>query len=246
MTLPFVMTGSAVADMDLDGISDLVVVGRDPSDAGRLGWVRGASTRQLALESADALVGLPFQPTAVRSGDANGDGTPDAFAYARGVADGLAIAPGQTGGGFAEAEPAPLGARIGQVAIGAFATDTPGADVLVAAPEDTRLIVAALGLAAPAIATTSVFPYHPAFATAVEWDGEPGDEALVADGIDPEVRWFRFAADGTATEDARVSTPYAAQLVLVPDLDGDLTPDLLVGHFAQSAFSVRLSSEGAG
>jgi len=244
--LPFVMTGSTVADMDADGTADLVVVGHDASDVGRLGWVRGASSRQLALGSSAELVGLPFLPTAVRSGDANGDGTPDAFTYAPGVADGMAIAPGQAGGGFAAAEPTALGARIGQVAVGAFATGTTAADVLVAAPQDMRLVVAELGAGPPAIATTDVFPYRPAFATAVEWDGEPGDEAIVGDAIDPEVRWFRFAADGAATEEARVSTPYAAQLVLVPDLDGDGTADLLVGHFAQAAFSVRLSSEGSG
>jgi hypothetical protein len=243
--LPFVMTGSTVADMDGDGTSDLVVVGHDAADVGRLGWVQGASSRQLALVSSVELA-LPFLPTAVRSGDATGDGTPDAFAYAPGVADGLAIAAGETGGGFAAAQATAIGARIGQVAVGAFATGTPATDVLVTAPQDMRLLVAEVGTGTPAVASTPVFPYHPALAIAVEWDGEPGDEALVADGIDPELRWFRFAPDGSAREDARVSTPYAAQLVLVPDLDGDGTADLLVGHFAQAAFSVRLSSEDPG
>lgn len=245
VALPFVMTGSTAADMDGDGVVDLVVVGHDAADAGQLGWVRGNATRELALASSSQLDGLAFLPTAVRSGDANGDGTPDAFPYAR-VRDGLAIAPGQAGDGFADAQPATLGASVGQLAVGAFASGTAAPDVLVAAPDDMQLLVAELGTGAPAVASTSVFPYRPALATAVEWDGEPGDEAVVADGFDPEVRWFRFAADGTASEDARVSTPYAAQLVLVPDLDGDDTPDLLVGHFAQAAFSVRLSSEGSG
>jgi hypothetical protein len=131
---------------------------------------------------------------------------------------------------------------VGQVAIGEFASASPAADVLVVSPDDMRLVLAEPG----AVVSTPVFPYRPAFATAVEWDGQDGDEALVADGFDPEVRWYRFAADGAAREDARVHTPYAAQLVLVPDLDGDDVADLVVGHFAQAAFSVRLSSEGSG
>jgi hypothetical protein len=244
VALPFLMTGSSIADMDGDGISDLVLVGHvDASAVGTLGWVTGAASRELALVTSSELAGLAFLPTAVRSGDANGDGTPDAFAYARGVAD-IGIAPGEAGG-FAAAVSAPVGARVGQVAIGAFASASAAVDVLVASPDDMRIVVTELGAGTPAVASSSVFPYRPALATAVEWDGEPGDEAILADGFDPEVRWFRFAADGAAHEDARVSTPYAAQLVLVPDLDGDGTSDLLVAHFAQSAFSVRLSGEGA-
>lgn len=245
VALPFVMTGSSVADMDADGVSDLVLVGHEAaSGVGTLGWVKGAASRELALVTSSELAALTFLPTAVRSGDANGDGTPDAFAYARGVAD-LGIAAGEDGGGFAAAQAAPVGARVGQVAIGAFASASAAVDVLVASPDDMRIVVTELGTGAPAVASTSVFPYRPALATTVEWDGQPGDEAIVVDGFDPEVRWFRFDADGTAHEGARVSTPYAAQLVLAPDLDGDDVPDLLVAHFAQAAFSVRLSSEGA-
>jgi hypothetical protein len=243
--LEFTMTGSAVADVNADGVDDLVVVGHDPDAMAYLGWVPGAADRNLAIGSSMPMDGLAFVPTAVRTGDADGDGTPDAFAYTSGVVDALAVAHGQPGGGFTDALPTTLGSRVGQIAVGAFSPSAAGTDVLVAAPEDMRLVVADISAAAT-VATTPVYPYRPALPIAVEWDGEAGDEALVADGFDPEVRWFAFTANGTATERGRISTPYAAQLVLVPDLDGDDVPDLLVGHFAQSAFSVRLSTEGSG
>jgi hypothetical protein len=232
--LGFRLSSSAASDVDGDGIEDLVIVGRDATDAGQLAWVRGSGDRMIAVAESDPIVGLPFLPNGVRTAE----GAAGAVVFGAGIADGLAVANADALGSFGPMQPLAVGARVGQVSLGAFGQDTEEINVLVAAPEDSRLVLTG---AAGLIGQTDLFPYRPAFTTPIDWDNELGDEALVVDGVDPEIRWFRFGDDGVGEESGRIDSPYAAQYVLTPDIDGDGTSDLVVGHYAQSAFSVRLA-----
>lgn len=238
--LGFRLSSSAASDVDGDGIDDLVIVGRDAADAPQFVWVRGAADRALTPAAAGMALGLPFAPSGVRASPVAADGTLDAVVFAPDVPDGVAVADADALGVFGPMQPLPIGARVGLVTLGAFGADTDETKLLVTSPQDTRLVLA--DTAGSAIATL-LFPYRPAFATPVDWDDAPGDEALVIDGVDPEIRWFRFGSDGVAEDSGRIPTPHAAQYVVTPDLDGDAVPDLVVGHYAGSAFSVRLARD---
>lgn len=239
--LGFRLSSSAASDVDGDGIEDLVIVGRDAAEVGQFAWVRGTADRAIALSDSDPIVGLPFLPSGVRTAPVAADGANDAVVFAPGVLDGVAVADADALGVFGPMEPLVVGARVGGVTLGAFGENTDEPNVLVAAPQDSRLVLTG---PAGSVGATELFPYRPAFATPVDWDTELGDEALVIDGFDPEIRWFRFGSDGVGEDSGRIPFPHAAQYVVTPDLDGDDVPDLLVGHYAQSAFSVRLASDG--
>ncbi|HTR97468.1 MAG TPA: FG-GAP-like repeat-containing protein [Candidatus Acidoferrales bacterium] len=89
----------AIGDFDQDGVPDLVIAGGTGS-AGRITVRRGLgrdSTGAFAF-APPAFLGLPAMPTAIATGDANGDGALDLVVA---HANGLAVLLGSTSGGHA-------------------------------------------------------------------------------------------------------------------------------------------------
>jgi len=240
IALPLVLTTAAILDADGDGRRDLLAFGIDPQQAPAMAIVRGLGARGFAPGPAIPLTD-GATPTGVRTGDLDGDGHVDAITWIAGVADTVAVRLGDGAGSFGPATPLAPATAAGHIAVGDVAAG--GSDELViAAPSQQRLVIGT----GDAADMASVSPYRPAqstIAALTETSGERSQGALVVDGFEPEVRYYVVDRDGAPQEHGRLETPHAAQWVAAPDLDGDGSSDLLVGHLARGAFSVWLSSE---
>lgn len=225
--MPFPLGTSAIDDVDGDGHADLVALG-----GAQLVVVRGDASRTLVAADAFGLA-TAMAPSGVRTGDVDGDGELDAVTWTVDQPGSVALSRGHGDGTFAPAEPRALDTAAASIALGSL-DDDGGLELVALAPAQHRLVI---DRADAASITTDVPRYRPALAAIAS------AHVLVVDGFDPEVRYYAATADGTLVEDGRLPTPHAAQSVLVPDLDGDGTADVLVGHFAGESFSLWLSTE---
>ncbi len=245
-------TSVTVADVNGDGLPDLIVANHDDGTVGVLlnTTTPGSSTASFAAQQTFAAGEIPIQVT---TADVNGDGLPDLI-----VADlfGKTVwvllnttAPGATTPSFATAQPFAVGSFPRMVTTADLNGD--GKPDLIAVNQDDNTASVLLNTTAPG-ATTPSFATQQTFATGtqpysvtaadVNGDGKP--DLIIANSIDSTISvLLNTTAPGAATPSFATQQTFAdnaAASVTAADVNGDGKIDLIVT--GDDAVSVLLNS----
>lgn len=228
----------APADLELDGDVDLVALGTD-----------AAGVLSTALLVADAGVfGAPvvepvgplsFDPHGIDAGDLDGDGRSDLVLRETMTTPRIAVRLATGPGTFEPWRALELPAIPRSLVLADFVGD--GNDGIAFADPGAGRVCVLPGVAVEdTVACIDLDGVAPSSLAAGDFDDDGAAELVVADARGTRLRVLARDDAGALVEVADLSVPEPADLVFVADVNGEGTLDVVGGHFAARAFSIRL------
>ncbi len=220
---------AAVADLDQDGIPDVVTANRGSNDISILrGRGDGTFTARFDLPAGTA-------PRYVVAGDLNGDGVPD-IVVANSTANTISVYLGPVGTTTTHTDYA-TGAGPVMIAMGDLNGDG-WPDLVVVNSKDNTLTVLlgdAIGTFHPGPSPTT--NSNPVWIAVGDLNGDGVPDLAVSDGANGNVGWvsiFLGHGDGTFAARTDYAVPGSPTGVVIADLDGDGHPDAAVANSASN------------
>ena len=220
-----------VADVNGDGIPDLVVVNSGSNSVGVLiGNGNGTFAAQKTYATGSA-------PESARVADLNGDGKPD-LVVANSNANTVSVLKGNGNGTFAAQQTFAAGAGPKSIALGDLNGD--GKLDLIVADADGNLVNVLLGngngtFAAAQSFSTGTKPFSVAIA---DFNGDGLQDLVVANEKSKSVSVLLGNGNGTFAAQQTVSTGLYPASVTAADLNGDGKIDLAVANFGDATVSL--------
>ncbi len=236
-----------VVDVDGDERADVVALIRDPEDEAQQGLnvLLGDGAHGLMGTVETSLAGADFSPTNMEVADVDGDGLADAILLERGRADGLRVAHGVGGGGFAR--PEPLFTMPSPAVMATGDLDGDGAAEVVVGDLGVNMIVAltSRGVPTPTIAGAFI-PSHPrdapAYITLADVNNDDLLDAVMLAVDSPRVWIAEGLGDGGFFPPSIVEFDDVVHQVALADVNADGAIDLVAGTFDSGTVTVRLAS----
>lgn len=239
------MTSLAVADVNGDGIPDVIISDGSSSAAGvrvLLNDGHGVLAVDLSYPSE---TGNGSGPASVTVADLNGDGAPD-LVTANGPDGSVSVLLNNGDGSFAAPVSYPAGSYPVTVAVADLDGDgLPDLAVADAGANSVQVLIndGLGGFAAPASQSVGA---HPVALILSDVDGDGWTDVVVADRDDNTAGVLLGNGDGSFSPASYLSTGAAPGWIAAQDLDGDSRPDLVTANYRDGSVSVFANAGSSG
>ncbi len=229
---------AAVADLDGDGLSDLVAIAAQQAVV-----AYGVSPTELGTPQSYFSSGVATVMDAA-VGDLDHDGHLDIIVSANAAIPVVAVLYGDGARGFSyrHALRAPFGS--GQLALADFNSDG-WPDIVCGSADDHAVVFLSDGAGGFALRTDLPALPNAAGVGAADLDGDSRADVVLAQATGDSVAWLHSNGDGTFAAPVYLRGAFGARTVRIADATGDGAPDLLVAGAGDTRV-VILPGDGAG